>query len=149
MNTCQRLCVLSFAVACCLGLTLVPRCDPPTAPGDAAARTAVATASGDPAPTPAASATAVVASPPVTAPARELRFPDGTTRPTLNGVADSLAPSFTDCVPFAPIVGTERDYHGIDWYVHANGVRSTSFRDGRGLPFACAYAPGMPRPVID
>lgn len=78
-----------------------------------------------------------------------LRYPDGSVRAGLNGVTDRLEPSFTDCLPFAPIVGVERDYHGLDWYVHANGARSTSFRDGRGLPFALAYMPGPQRPSVD
>lgn len=78
-----------------------------------------------------------------------LRYPDGSLRAGLNGVTERLEPSFTDCLPFAPIVGVERDYHGLDWYVHANGARSTSFRDGRGFPFALAYMPGPQRPSVD
>lgn len=89
-----------------------------------------------------------VAAPAATA-AAELRYPDGSVRPALNGVGATLAPSFTVCVPFAPIVGVERDRHGLQWYVHDNGARSTSFLDARGLPFAAAYLPGEPRPLVD
>lgn len=149
MKSHQRLYVLAVAVLCGLGLAFATPGEPLPVAGDAPPPHGVAAAASEAAPMPAASTATNAATPPATDPVHELRFPDGSSRPALNGVTDSLTPSFTGCVPYAPIVGTERDYHGLDWYVHANGVRSTSFRDARGLPFACAYAPGAARPVID
>lgn len=54
-----------------------------------------------------------------------VKFPDGSTWPTLNGVTtDLVMPSGT--LPFTRIVGTEDGPNGWKWYVHENGARSTT-----------------------
>ncbi|MCA8954267.1 MAG: hypothetical protein KDE27_32465 [Planctomycetes bacterium] len=81
-----------------------------------------------PSPTaPAESAHGVVAS---TAPidrTRSLELPDGTFVPALNGASGelSLSASWGDR-PWSRILDTERSDAGIDWYVHADGTRTTT-----------------------
>ena len=76
-----------------------------------------------PAPAPAVAPATAPAVPP-TAPARRLRMPDGTEVEPLNGVKAPAAIVWGD-QPYSPIVGTERG-NGIDWYVHADGTRTTT-----------------------
>lgn len=59
-------------------------------------------------------------------------FPDHTWYPPLNGCARAPAIVFHQFAPFAAVVGIRRDAQGRDWYLHANGVRSTMYRDARG-----------------
>lgn len=58
---------------------------------------------------------------------RLLALPDGSFVPALNGALG--APPlirFWGNRPWSPIVGRERSDRGIDWYVHADGTRSTT-----------------------
>jgi hypothetical protein len=55
-------------------------------------------------------------------------LPDGTRVPALNGAtgAKPLSEAWPRDVPYSPIVRTERTSAGVDWYVHADGSRSTT-----------------------
>jgi hypothetical protein len=55
-----------------------------------------------------------------------LELPDGTFVPALNGAvgAGSLREVWKGA--WSPIVGAERSDQGVDWYVHADGSRSTT-----------------------
>lgn len=93
------------------------------------------------------------------APARErsaaggvarLRLPDGTEVEPLNGVR-APAPLAWHDGPWSPIVGIERS-RDVDWYVHADGTRTTTvevFRGdlGRTDPLTLVARPGEPLPV--
>ncbi len=51
------------------------------------------------------------------------RLPDGTYIPNLNGVR---VPLTWACGVFSPIVRVERNNLGVDWWVHENGMQSTT-----------------------
>jgi hypothetical protein len=71
--------------------------------------------------------------PPDLADADCILYPDGTRLPPLNGVDKAPRITFHRLLPFAPVVGTTVDARGTCWYVHANGVWSTTryqLRDG-------------------
>lgn len=53
-----------------------------------------------------------------------LRLPDGSEVPPLNGVKEPAALVWGD-EPYSPIVGKELG-SGIEWYVHADGTRTTT-----------------------
>ncbi|MFK7738680.1 MAG: hypothetical protein AB8H80_00045 [Planctomycetota bacterium] len=57
-----------------------------------------------------------------------LLLPDGSEVPTLNGAtgAKPLADVWPKQRPWSPIVGVERSTLGVDWYVHADGTRTTT-----------------------
>ena len=86
-----------------------------------------------PTPTPGASGPRIVtAAPPAADPGPavavdQLALPDGTSVPALNG-ARGAPPlqQFWGQRPWSPIVRVERSDLGIDWYVHADGTRSTT-----------------------
>ncbi|MBK8974385.1 MAG: hypothetical protein IPM29_00515 [Planctomycetes bacterium] len=120
---------------------------PVTSP--AAATPAAGQPPADPQPTP---RTATV---PVPEPAREpvdgyIAFPDGTFLPPLNGVERAPRIVFHPrLVPFAKVVGIERDAQGRDWYVHENGVRSTTYLDATGKAIGDVMKPAEPKPMVD
>lgn len=60
-------------------------------------------------------------------------YPDGTRLPPLNGVKKAPQLSFHRNQPFTRVVDIERDARGREWYVHENGVRSTTYLDARGM----------------
>ncbi len=63
-----------------------------------------------------------------------IAYPDGTFYPPLNGV--KVAPKIVfhpRLSPFTKVVGQWRDARGRVWYVHENGVRSTTFINGAGV----------------
>lgn len=60
-------------------------------------------------------------------------YPDGTRLPPLNGVTKAPQLSFHRNQPFTRVVGIERDARGREWYVHENGIRSTTYLDARGM----------------
>lgn len=83
-----------------------------------------------------------------------IALPNGEFVPTLNGVVDAPAMTWPVEVPFSPIVGTERDPRGQEWYVHANGARSTTsmvFRsdEGRMSPVTTLALPKAPNQIVD
>jgi hypothetical protein len=54
-------------------------------------------------------------------------YPDGTRLPPLNGVKKAPPVVFHRLVPFARVVRKEFDRAtGLEWYIHENGVRSTT-----------------------
>ena len=59
---------------------------------------------------------------------RELQLPDGSYVPALNGAegAPPLRLFWEAGRPWSPIVGVARSELGVDWYVHADGSRSTT-----------------------
>ncbi len=78
-----------------------------------------------------------------------LSLPNGDFVPTLNGVLDAPPLSWPPEVPFSPIVGTERDTRGQEWYVHADGARSTTsmvFRSDEGR-LAPVTSLALPKPA--
>lgn len=60
-------------------------------------------------------------------------LPDGSRVAALNGAVDPkpLADAWPAGVPWSPIIGVERSAAGIDWYVHADGSKSTTERKWR------------------
>ncbi|MFO1078123.1 MAG: hypothetical protein U1E73_10425 [Planctomycetota bacterium] len=77
---------------------------------------------------PVAPATGEVVVAPVTATAADrLDLPDGTSVALLNGTTGALTlASFWGARAWSPIVRIERTDAGVDWYVHADGTRSTT-----------------------
>ncbi len=67
----------------------------------------------------------IVADPPADLSAY-VKLPDGTFAPALNGVRNAPAMAWPEDVPFAPIVGKEKTHGGVEWYVHADGSKSTT-----------------------
>jgi hypothetical protein len=65
---------------------------------------------------------------------RELQLPDGSYVPALNGAegAPPLQLFWEAGRPWSPIVGVARSDAGVDWYVHADGSRSTTEMKWRG-----------------
>ncbi|MGA1523507.1 MAG: hypothetical protein ACO4CT_10085 [Planctomycetota bacterium] len=59
---------------------------------------------------------------------REDRFelPDGTWAPALNNAKNAPPVDWPPDIPYAPIVKRVTDPHGQDWYVHADGSKSTT-----------------------
>ncbi|MCR9247812.1 MAG: hypothetical protein NXI31_22520 [bacterium] len=56
-----------------------------------------------------------------------LELPDGSHVEPLNGVSGRLSlTGHWGNRPWSPIVGVERSDRGVDWYVHADGTRSTT-----------------------
>ena len=54
-----------------------------------------------------------------------IRFPDGSSRPALNGVTQALEIPWPSGVPFAPVV-EQLHHNGADWYRHADGTFTTT-----------------------
>ena len=99
----------------------LPRATPPTSapnvppPAPAVASPVVADAhAGAPATTP-----------PVAGKQGTMRFPDGSTRPALNGVTEVLEIPWPSDRPWSPVV--EQVHHNsVDWFRHADGSFSTT-----------------------
>ena len=60
--------------------------------------------------------------------ATTMLLPDGTRVATLNGASGArpLSEVWPKARPWSPIVGVERSAAGVDWYVHADGTRTTT-----------------------
>ncbi len=58
----------------------------------------------------------------------QLLLPDGSSVPALNGARapQPMRDVWPVSVPWSPITGVEHSPAGIDWYVHADGSRSTT-----------------------
>lgn len=78
-------------------------------------------------PPPPAAAAVLAAAPSAADHRRDIELPDGNFVPALNGAvgARPIALAWGD-TPWSPIIGTERSDAGVDWYVHADGSRSTT-----------------------
>ena len=62
-----------------------------------------------------------------------IAYPDGTWFPPLNGVQTAPQLHFhPKLAPFTKVVGREIDATGREWYVHENGVRSTTYVNSKG-----------------
>jgi hypothetical protein len=84
-------------------------------------------------------------------------LPDGSRIATLNGARSPrpLQEAWPRGVPWSPIVGFERSPAGVDWYVHADGSKSTTEMKWRAdlarydavtrLARPTPQAPGAPR----
>lgn len=98
------------------------------------------------------SATPDAARAPEQPPAELLRLPDGTAVAPLNGV-QRAGPFVWGDGPYAPIVGTETQ-NGIEWWVHADGTKSTTLMIwrkelGRADATTVVARPAAPVPVDD
>lgn len=74
-------------------------------------------------------------------------YPDGTRLPPLNGVKKAPPLVFHKLAPFARVVRKEVDARGIEWYVHENGVRSTTRLQANGEAVAEIEMATAPAPV--
>lgn len=59
-------------------------------------------------------------------PAGTVKLPDGSVREALNGVVGAPAITWDPGRPWSPIVEIRRFDDGLDWFVHADGTRSTT-----------------------
>lgn len=79
-----------------------------------------------------------------------IHYPDGTVLPPLNGVKKAPQMLFHRLVPFAKVVRKEFDRGtGLEWYIHENGVRSTTRLQADGRAVAETDKPTQPAPVAD
>lgn len=83
---------------------------------------------------------------------RMFKLPNGEFVASLNGVLNAADMLWPTEIPFSPIVGRERDAHGHEWYVHADGSKSTNrmvFRSdlGRMDPITTVANPTAPLPM--
>lgn len=82
-----------------------------------------------------------------------IAFPDGTRLPPLNGVKKAPAMTFHRLVPYAKVLRKEFDKAtGLEWYIHENGVRSTTrlqWRNGVQEAVAEIEMPRAVQPVVD
>ena len=90
---------------------------------------------------------------PVERGSRTIPLPDGTFVPALNGIENPPAPHWERGRPWSPIVGRAHS-QGLEWYVHADGTWTTTFRAwrdelGRYDDTTAVYHPGTPREVED
>ena len=83
-----------------------------------------------------------------------VRLPDGTYMPTLNGVENPPPLPWPQNRPWSPIIGRERGGDGLEWFVHADGVK-TQLRmlyrtDIRREDKSWIVAePAQPKPIAD
>jgi hypothetical protein len=81
-----------------------------------------------------------------------IAYPDGTRLPPLNGVQKAPPMVFHKWTPFAKVIGRERDARGVEWYVHENGMRTTTrlqAKNGVMEPVAEVSMPAAAQPVVD
>ena len=78
-----------------------------------------------------------VETPVVASPAQQLLLPTGETVPVLNGALGAPPLQWAAGRPWSPIVGTETDPNGNEWYMHEDGTRTiTQIVYDRGEPVA-------------
>lgn len=83
---------------------------------------------------------------------RMFKLPNGDFVASLNGVLNAPEMLWPKDIPYSPIVGRERDTRGHEWYVHADGSKSTNrmvFRSdlGRMDPITTVANPTAPLPM--
>ncbi len=106
----------------------------------------------EPPPPPPSASSVPVKKPEATTEVKMLRLPDGSEIEPLNGV--TVPADFTwGQGEYSPIVGTEHG-NGVDWYVHADGTRSTTIEVwrnelGRLDPVTLVYRAGGPPVTVD
>ncbi len=103
--------------------------------------------------TPVAAVATTAALPPPASTVRDhpdwIAYPDGSAYPPLNGVTKAPDVAWHRLLPFTPVVRTERDALGRDWYVHANGARSTTYFDGNGTAIGDVRMVQPTQPMLD
>jgi hypothetical protein len=79
-----------------------------------------------------------------------IAYPDGTKLPPLNGVKKAPQMVFNPrLMPFAKVVRKELDPRtGIEWYIHENGVRSTTRLQPDGKAYAEIDRAAAAQPVV-
>jgi len=123
----------------------------------AAAPVADTTAKDAAAPAPVAAAAAVaVAAAALTQQAAaanspQVTFPDGTTRPALNGVDEPARLQWPPDRPYSPVVDTVRDGE-VEWWKHGDGSWSTTLRRydtaaGRWITLTPLFQPAEVKPA--
>lgn len=119
--------VVGFAAVTVVGLALRPGCERlPRVAASVPAPVAEGVASRvEPAPP---ACPAARAAPAEVADELTLLLPDGARVPALNGARSpqAMREVWPVSVPWSPITGVEHSPAGIDWYVHADGSRSTT-----------------------
>ncbi|MBK8097234.1 MAG: hypothetical protein IPK26_09005 [Planctomycetes bacterium] len=75
-------------------------------------------------------------------------FPDGTFFPLLNGAVGIDKVLYHPSQPFTKIVGKMRDPQGREWYVHENGMRTTTYVDTTGRSLSIVEAPAPVQPLL-
>lgn len=76
-------------------------------------------------------------------------YPDGSRLPPLNGVKKAPRVVFNRILPYTKVVGRTVDAHGTEWYVHENGVWSTTRLQKTGIALGEVMMPTTPKPVSD
>jgi hypothetical protein len=143
--------ILVFAAAGALAVWLVTRARQAPAPSTppAVEQPAAAPSTKPPAP--------VVAPLPIQTPVEAgikeedcIVYPDGTRLPPLNGVKKAPTLTFDKrLMPFAKVVRKEIDpATGIEWYIHENGVRSTTRLQPDGRAFGEVEMARPSAPVV-
>ena len=69
---------------------------------------------------------------------------------TLNGVKEPIELIWPDGLAYSPITGTQTDPDGLQWYVHADGSRSTTqmvWRSDLGRKVAMAVVANPKEPI--
>ena len=116
----------------------------PASPATATHGAAVPAAAETVADTAAAAAETAAATP-------QISFPDGSSRPVLNGVEEPVVLSWPGDTPYAPVVATVHD-NGVEWFQHADGSWSTTIRRfdsarGQYVTVCPLYQPAQSKPV--
>jgi len=120
--------VIATSAVLALAIVLLCRSDDGAPLHAAPSPTAQPADAPPPAPVVAAPAAAEPAAAPSPAKPATWLLPDGSRVAALNGAVDPkpLADAWPPGVPWSPIVGLERSPAGVDWYVHADGSKSTT-----------------------
>jgi len=78
-----------------------------------------------------------------------IAYPDGTFYPPLNGVKVApQIPFHVRLAPFTKVVGMETDATGRQWYVHEDGLRSTTYVNSKGASTYELMKPIAPQPSL-
>ncbi|MGE3175557.1 MAG: hypothetical protein AB7O97_23235 [Planctomycetota bacterium] len=131
-------CVLLAAAAVTAAATALSASDPAPANPAAAVADAPAAIAAESAPAAPAEAAAMVV------------FPDGSERPTLNGVDETVQLRWPADTPYSPVVETVRD-GDVEWFHHQDGSWSTTMRrldtvSGNMVTLAPVFQPGPTKP---
>ena len=62
---------------------------------------------------------------------RQIVFPDGSKLPPLNGVEVPAPMEWPGERPYSPVVRRMRDQRGREWYIHADGSRTSTWMEWR------------------
>ncbi len=138
----------ALAIAAALWATRRPDVEPPSAANEpAAANPAAGAATPPPIVGDVAPPKPAAARPADARAAANVRFPDGSTRPALNGVTADLAIDWPSGRPYAPVTGVVVNSEGVAFWQHADGsftttVVRTETRSGQEVQIPLCYTPG-------